>query len=101
MSARVFGGMLNPACSAMNFAVLPTSFGLGSRCGETSTAASLSASAGDMKYAPWLMNWRFTSSWTEASTTTEFGDEQSTPLSKHFPTMMSLAALTRSADFSM
>ncbi len=101
MSARVFGGTLKPACSAMNVAALPTSFGFGSRCGVTSTVASLSASAGDMKYAPCCVNWRFTSSATAASTTTEFGDEHSTPLSKHLPTRMSLAAFARSADFSM
>src|SRR5262245_49191180 len=101
MSARVFGGMLKPACSARNDAVLPTSLGFGRRCGETSTAASLSASPGDMKYAPWLTNSRLTSSATAASTTTELGDEQRTPLSKHLPTRMSLAAFARSADFSM
>ena len=47
------------------------------------------------------MNAARASSATASSTTTEFSDEQSTPLSKVLPVMMSRTAFGTSADVSM
>jgi len=90
-----------PTCFAIQAADFPTSAGFGSRCGVTSILASASISAAFMKYAPSDTNWRRTSSAISSSTTTEFGEEHSTPWSKIFPIMMSLAAFLRSALRSM
>ena len=53
------------------------------------------------KCAPLATNWRLTSSTSGASTTTEFSDEQSTPLSNVLPVTISRTAFTTSADRSM
>ena len=94
-------GTLIPTCSAMTEADFPTSAGFGSRCGVTSAFANASISAAFRKYAPCARIARRTSSATASSTTTEFGDEQSTPLSNVLPITMSLAAFFRSALRSM
>src|SRR6476661_7574258 len=101
MSTRVPAGTVKPACPAMNAAGFPTSFGLGRRYGETRIAPSLSASAGDMKYAPCRVNSRFTSSATAVSTPTELGDVQMTPLLYDLPMMVSLAVAARPAERPM
>ena len=87
-----------PAFSAMKVAGLPTSAGFGNRCGETSTFVTASISAAFRKYAPCCTNSRFSSSAMAVSTTTEFGDEQSSPLSNVLPMMMSDAAFLMSAE---
>ena len=58
-------------------------------------------SCDDRKCAPLATNCRFTSSTIGASTTTEFSDEQSSPLSNVLPVTMSRTALTISALRSM
>jgi hypothetical protein len=90
-----------PTFSAMNAAERPTKAGFGRRWGVISTFASASISRSFIKYEPRDWNWRRVSSAITSSTTTEFGDEHSTPLSKVLPRTMSYAALARSADFSM
>ena len=84
--------------TAMTVAGLPTSAGFGKRCGDTSTRVTASISAAFKKYAPCATNSRFSSSLIDESTTTEFGDEQSRPLSNVLPAMMSDAAFLMSAD---
>ncbi len=101
MSTRVSAGTVRPHFAATNVADFPTRAGLGSRCGVTSTLATASISAADMKYPPCAWNSRLTSSAIASSTTTEFSDEQSTPLSNVLPVMMSRTALGTSAVRSM
>src|SRR5205809_5815393 len=84
-NTRVSDGTLIPHFSAIATALRPTSAGFGSRCGVTSTLASASISSLFRKYPPWLSNSRFTSDAIGSSTTTEFSDEQRTPLSNVLP----------------
>ena len=73
--------------------------GSGSRCGVTRTARHrVHLGAGQEVAALRLTNSRFTSSAIGSSTTTEFSDEQSTPLSNVLPVMMSRTAFVTSAD---
>ena len=101
MSTRVPDGTRKPTFSAMTIADLPTRAVLGRRCGVTSALASTSASSVERKCPPCAWNCRATSSATDWSTTTELGDEHSTPLSKLLPRRMSWAAFERSAEASM
>ena len=98
---RTPGGASIPVRAAISAAVLPTSSGLGSRSAVTRAAARRSASPAFRKYPPCRSNSRRASPATASSTTTEFSDEQSRPLSKVLPVMMSATAFGKSAVRSM
>ena len=94
-------GASMPARSAISRAGLPTRAGFGRAWGVTRTLATASDSAGDRKWPPRASNSRRTSPAIGSSTTTEFSDEHSTPLSKVLPATMSRTAFATSAERSM